>query len=156
MLFVMYLAQTTAVLDGSYNGPCLITNCTADASKVGQYATAKIFFNSTKIVWGPPGQFSYETDYQDQYTSARYGMSTVRYGAAAIMGPPGDNMGKYPTPNDYIGDLGIPGQASGTGGHLEATLDYTSQAVSGSMRWSEGSAAGSTVYACNFSGMKKE
>ena len=144
-----FVAQTAAVLDGSYKGPCLITNYTADGSKVGQYSTATIYFNPTKITWGEPGKFSYETDYQDQY-------KTLKYGAAIKMGPPYSNMGEYPTPNEYVGDLGIPGQLSGTSGHLEATLDYNSQTVSGNMRWSQSSDRGNTVYSCNFSGMKRE
>ena len=144
-----FVAQTAVVLDGSFKGPCLITNYTADGSKVKQYSTATIYFNSTKITWGQPGGFSYETDYQDQY-------KTAQYGAAGILGPPASNMGRYPASNEYVGDLGFSGATSGVGGHLEATLDYNSQTVSGNMRWGEGSIAGSTVYSCNFSGMKRE
>jgi hypothetical protein len=141
------------VLDGSYKGPCLITNCSGLPSScvVGHYTSATVTFDGTPHTWGPPGDYTFHATYGDEICGG------ICYGdpfCDGHTGPPSCSMGTYPSTNHYVGEYCVRTIERATS-TLDATLDNNAQTISGTMKRERQDAMTSSEYACSFSNLKK-
>ena len=114
---------------------------------VGHYTAATIAFDSTPR----------HSQYDNNTFVATYGdeiAGNITYGQSDIE-PPYCSMGIYPSTNHYVGEYCSGGGNSGSGGTVDATLDYNTQTVSGTMNTAQASMASSFEFACSFFNWKK-